>query len=148
MTEADIQVFIDGVKRYFENSVSLAAQVSTPYLVNSTEAPAEDFTGIIGVSGGRKGCVYFSAPRAMLQHLLLGLGEPTVTSELMRDLVGEVANTVSGNARAVFGSDFMISVPVVVQGRPENLQLPKQLKAFVVPFQWQSYSAMLVVCLE
>lgn len=148
MTETDIQVFIDGVKRYFENSLELPAEVSTPYLVSSGDTPTNHFTGIIGISGERKGCVYFTAPRAMLSRLLLGLGETNIDQELMRDLVGEVANTISGNARAKFGSNFMISVPVVVQGKPENLQLPRQLKAFVIPFQWQSFSASLVVCLE
>lgn len=148
MTESEVQVFIDGASRYFTTVSNRKVSVGTPYLVTPTETPAKDVTGIIGISGERKGCVYFSAPRIMLHHLLLSLGENSVDNELIMDVAGEVANTISGNAREEFGSQFMISVPVVVKGRPENIQLPKQMQAFVIPVHWQNYAASLVVCLE
>lgn len=146
--ESEIQVFIDGTKNYFNTVSNKKVAVGVPYLVPSNSTPAKDFSGIIGVSGERKGCVYFSAPRIMLHHLLLSLGEISIDVELMRDLVGEIANTVSGNARSSFGSEFHISVPVVVQGAPEAIQLPKKMQSFVIPVSWQNYSADLVVCLS
>jgi chemotaxis protein CheX len=66
----------------------------------------------------------------------------------MCDLVGEVANTISGNARRDFGKDFMISVPQVVAGDPEKVQTPDNTRSFVIPINWRSHSAQLVVCLE
>ncbi len=148
INENEIQVFIDACKHYFTTISDREVKVRPPYLIDIDELPANDYMGIIGVSGNRKGCVYFSSPKAMLRHLLLSLGEDVATAELMRDLVGEVANTLSGNARTSFGAEFMISVPVVVEGKPESIHLPKHLKAFMIPLMWQSYTASLVVCLE
>lgn len=144
----EIQVFIDGTKRYFNTVSNKQLDVGTPYLVSTKHLPGQDYTGIIGISGNRKGCVYFSAPRILLRHLLLSLGEKEYAEELLIDLVGEVANTVSGNARNEFGSDFMISVPMIILGKPNSIQLPEALnKAIVIPITWQNYSAMLVACL-
>lgn len=149
LQESEIQVFINGTKHYFTTVSDRQLNIGTPYLAPTSHLPSQDFTGIIGVSGDRKGCVYFSAPRILLRHLLLSLGEKDTSEDLLIDIVGEVANTVSGNARGEFGSNFMISVPLVVQGKPDRIQLPQQLnKAIVIPVQWQNYGASLVACLE
>ncbi|MGH1539730.1 MAG: chemotaxis protein CheX [Arenicella sp.] len=146
--DKEIQVFIDGTKHYFSTISDDAVVVGTPYLVDPKETPARDFTGIIGVSGARKGCVYFSAPKTMLRYLLSSIGETQISDELIHDIVGEVANTLSGNARDKFGAQFMISVPIVVQSLPDSIQLPTHLQAFVIPIEWQTLQAYLVVCLE
>lgn len=52
--------------------------------------------------------VYFTAMRSMLVRLLAIMGEPDCSVENLADLVGEMANTISGNARKDFGEDFMI----------------------------------------
>lgn len=148
ITKDEVQVFIDGAKHYFSTISSAEVTIGTPYLVDTGQTPAADFTGIIGISGTRKGCVYFSASTTMLRYVLSSIGETEVSAELIRDMVGEVANTISGNARENFGSQFMISVPVVLQGLPETVQLPKELQAFVIPIQWQTLIAYVVVCLE
>jgi len=149
LQDNEIQVFIDGTKRYFDTASERQLEIGTPYLVSTGHLPGQDYTGIIGISGDRKGCIYFSAPRILLRHLLLSLGEKEYSKELLVDLVGEVANTISGNARAESGSDFMISVPMVLLGKPERIQLPESLdNAIVIPITWQNYNASLVACLE
>jgi chemotaxis protein CheX len=84
----------------------------------------------------------------MLTVLLMRMGETELTEENMADLVGEVANTISGNARRDFGKDFMISVPQVVTGDPERVSIPDNTRSFVIPINWRSHAAQLVVCLE
>lgn len=149
LQESEIQVFIDGTRHYFTTVSDRELFIGTPYLVGTNHLPSQDYTGIIGVSGDRKGCVYFSAPRIMLRHLLLSLGEKNSSDDMLVDIVGEVANTVSGNARSQFGSNFMISIPLVVQGKPDSIQLPGKLdKGIVIPIQWLNYSASLVACLD
>jgi len=66
----------------------------------------------------------------------------------MRDLVGEVANTISGNARRDFGRDFVISVPSVLSGERPEVALPPGARSFVIPINWRSHSAKLVVSLR
>ena len=148
MSEEMLQVFIDGALRYFKHTNDKEVQMGTPYLVENTEPAAYDFTGIIGVSGPKKGCVYFSAPRILLKHLLFSIGETDTSNENIIDLVGEVANTISGNARGVYGKSFMISVPLVIQGAPGQIHLPKDSRSYVIPVYWKSYNAMVVICFE
>jgi chemotaxis protein CheX len=116
--------------------------------VENTRPEAMDFTGIIGISGPHKGRVYFTAPTVLLKHLLLALGERVVSKNNVIDVVGEVANTVSSNARREFGKDFLISVPVVVEGAPSSIHLPEALRSYVIPVAWKNYHASVVICLQ
>ena len=83
--------------------------------------------------------------KALTKHIL-GLDE--VSTEDIKDLIGEIANTISGNVRQAYGSDFMISVPVVVEGPARDIKLPENIQSFVIPLTWQTYKSYLVVCLE
>ncbi|MES2673209.1 MAG: chemotaxis protein CheX [Pseudomonadota bacterium] len=148
MSEQTLQVFIDGAVRFFEHTNDKEVKVGTPYLVENINPAAYDVTGIIGISGPSRGCVYFTAPRILLKHLLLSIGETDTRSENLFDLVGEVANTISGNARSIFGHEFMISVPVMLEGAPSNIHLPEKSRSYVIPIYWKAYHAAVVICLE
>lgn len=148
MTEETVRVFIEGVMRFFQTTEDREVRIGTPYLVNNDAPAAFDITGIIGISGPYKGCVYFTVPRIFVKHLLMSLGENDTSNEHIFDLVGEVANTISGNARSTFGHEFMISVPVMIEGAPGGIHLPKHLRSYVIPVYWKSYSGAVVVCLE
>lgn len=148
MSEETLQVFIDGAIRFFEHTNDKEVKVGTPYLVENNSPAAYDLTGIIGISGPYRGCVYFTAPRILLKHLLLSIGETDTRSENLFDLVGEVANTISGNARSTFGQEFMISVPIMLEGAPSHIHLPKNLRSYVIPIYWKAYHAAVVICLE
>jgi chemotaxis protein CheX len=148
MDENDLNVLVEGTIRYFGSSVDRAAAVGTPYLLTERgQALVSDYTGLIGVSGARRGCIYFTAPSAMLRHILLSHGETEIDGNYMADVVGEVANIISGNARRVFGHDFAISVPDVFSGRPAAGKLRLGERSFVIPINWRQYRAALVVSL-
>ncbi len=148
MDESNIQVFINSVVHYFKQLNLDNVAVDTPYLLESGDPLAYDFTGIIGISGVRKGCVYFSCPKVMATNILICMGEIDSTDDDHCDMVGEVANTISGNARRDFGPEFLISVPVVVQGEPQRISLPKDARSIVIPIRWREHRAALVVCLK
>ena len=148
MDEDDLNVLVDGTVRYFESSVDRGAAVGTPYLLTDrSQAVLSDYTGMIGVSGARRGCIYFTAPSAMLRHILLSHGETEIDGAYMADVVGEVANIISGNARRVFGREFAISVPDVFAGRDDGGKLALGERSFVIPINWRQYRAALVVSL-
>lgn len=148
MTRVELETFVDGTTHFFLTAGNQPATVGSPYLVNEGSPGIQEYTGIITVAGKRKGIVYFTASRPMLTVLLMRLGETEVTPENMCDLVGEVANQISGNARRDFGSEFMISVPRVIAGKPDGAVTPANIRSFVIPINWRSHSAALVVCLE
>lgn len=148
MSEQTLQVFIEGALNYFRHTADKGVKVGSPYLAEEVESIMYEYTGIIGISGPYRGTVYFSAPKLLLTHLLLAIGELDTSAENILDLVGEVANTISGNARAEFGREFMISVPVMVEGSVAKIHTPKHLRSYVIPVYWKAYSAAVVVCLE
>lgn len=148
MTEQDLNVFIDGAVHYFTQVTGDAAHVGTPYLMNTQAAAARGFTGIIGVTGHKRGNVYFTAPQVLVKVLLMSMGEDETTHANMCDAVGEVANTISGNARKAFGKDFMISAPIVVSGKSDKIVVPAEVRSYVVPIAWRGYEAGLVISLS
>lgn len=148
MDEQRIQVFIDSVKSFFMQQTGTDAEVGTPFLSEVKSQLGLGFTGIIGISGQYRGCVYYSAPAELLREVLLRMGETDGTTANLCDLAGEIANTVAGNARRDFGKDFMISVPVVVHGGSEQISLPADLRAVVVPLKWRKHQSVLVVAIS
>lgn len=148
MKESDLHFFIDSTVNYFEEVTNEKAVTGIPYIKD--EAPVVlEFTGIIGISGKRKGSVYITATKAMLSQIAqIILDIDDVGSEDVKDLVGEIANIISGNVRQAYGSDFMISVPVVVEGKAKDIKLPDNIQSFVIPLTWREHKSFLVVCLE
>jgi chemotaxis protein CheX len=148
LEERDIRTFVQGTTHYFEVAAQQAAAVGSPYLVTQGQPETHDYTGVITVTGRRNGIVYFSAPRGMLTVLLMKMNESNVSHENLCDLVGEIANTISGNVRRYFGKDFQISVPTVVSGDAQPANIPAACRPVVIPINWRSHVAKLVVCLK
>jgi chemotaxis protein CheX len=147
MNDQDIQVFITGVRRYFESLRKDLRVVIEPPFIKDDEKPFLEYTGIIGISGKTHGAVCFTANGVMLENILRFLNEAPINRELICDLVGEIANTLSGNAREEFGRDFLISVPVVLTGADVHFQFPPEGRNYVIPIVWQTEKAYLLVCL-
>ena len=148
MDDQDIEVFITGVRRYFESLKPDSGVVIEPPFIKDQERPLLEYTGIIEISGKAHGAVCFTANGLMLKNILGFLNESPGSQEMLRDLVGEIANTLSGNAREEFGRDFLISVPVVATGNDSKFRLPEDGRNYVIPIIWQSEKAYLLVCLS
>ena len=148
MDDQDIQVFITGVRRYFESLRTDARVVIEPPFIKDQERPLLEYTGIIGISGKAHGAVCFTASGVMLEKILGFLNESPSSREMLCDLVGEIANTLSGNAREEFGRDFLISVPVVATEKDFGFRFPEDGRNYVIPIIWQTQKAYLLVCLS
>jgi len=148
MNNENLKVFVDGVTNYFETVSNEPAEVGTPYLISDINQNLMDFTGIIGISGNHKGSVFFTAPRALLVHLLNDLGILSTRDDKLMDLVGEVSNTVSGNARREFGDQFLLSVPVVLRGKSDDIAIAKTVEIYVIPIVWRHLKSNLIINLE
>ena len=62
-----------------------------------------EYNGLVSFMGGYTGYVMVSMPAAMLRDLLVLQHEHNVSEANLLDAVGEIANTLAGNARKVFG---------------------------------------------
>jgi chemotaxis protein CheX len=148
LQEQELKTFVEGTTNYFEVAAQQPATIGSPYLVTEGVPAVHDYTGVINITGKREGVVYFTAPRAMLTVLLMKMQESDFSHDNMRDIVGEVANTISGNARRDFGREFVISVPSVVAGEKSEITVNPGTRCFVIPINWRSHSAKLVVALK
>ncbi|MBI1891961.1 MAG: chemotaxis protein CheX [Burkholderiales bacterium] len=147
LNETELKIFIDAVTHYFSHLTKEPATIRSSYLAESA-MPYFDYTGLITLSGRFRGCIYFSAPRLLVRELLIKLQEPDTCEDNLLDAVGEVANTISGNARRHFGSSLEISVPVTVRGTTQQIKIGTRARPFAIHLRWQRYDAVVVVDIE
>lgn len=147
--DATCSLFINSVNNYFRHLTEIDSKLNVPYLKQSEGLVLKDYTGMIGISGNRKGFVYISANRQMYEDLIkifIGIDEPS--DEDILDMAGEISNVVAGNVRANLGANFMISVPVVFQGMPAQLKIPDDVSIYVIPIIWNNHEAFVVIGLQ
>jgi len=147
--DATCNLFINSVNNYFRHLTEVDSKLNVPYLKESEGLVLKDYTGMIGISGNRKGFVYISANREMYEDLIkifIGIDKPS--DEDILDMAGEISNVVAGNVRANLGANFMISVPVVFQGMPSQLKIPDDVSIYVIPIIWNSHEAFVVIGLQ
>lgn len=146
---ADIKVFSDAAMAFFKATTGSPATVRTAYLLADPEVAVwNDFQGLIELSGKFRGSVVFSAPRGLLSHVLLKIGERDYSEASHRDIVGEIANQMSGYARRHFGESMDISPPKFIAATQKPADGAIRLSPFVIPLVWDRYEAHLVVCME
>jgi chemotaxis protein CheX len=149
INEKDIHIFVDAVNNFFFQVTQEKVEIKTAYLLEEDLPSATfDLTSYITLSGGFAGRIYFSAPRSMLTHLLLVMGEQTRDNDRLLDAAGEIANTISGNARKHFGETMEISVPVSQATEEDWLKSVVSPRSYVILVKWKHYRASVVVDIQ
>ncbi|MCS6984349.1 MAG: chemotaxis protein CheX [Leptospiraceae bacterium] len=147
MEAKELDVFIQGVIAYFKEVLGEDPEIGTPYLQNTQDkSHLYDYTGIIGLSGSYRGAIYITCEQGILLDIVerfLGIKNPE--AQHLRDMAGELANTIAGNVSRVFGNAFHISVPIIMNGTPNYLALPIEIPAYVIPISVRGKKAALVV---
>lgn len=94
--------------------------------------PSHDIAIIIGITGAVNGEVVFSMGLNMVnkisESLVPGLSEAQIKMEY-KDIVGELANMITGNAMNLFaysGKRVEMTTPTVVEGKDFTITLMKQ----------------------
>lgn len=145
--EHEIQVFVEAVSRYFLQITGQKAEIRAAFLTDGDQVlPVFEFTGMIKISGGYYGAIYFSADRYLLSRLLQVMNEPRHGEDHLLDAVGEIANTLAGNARQHFGESMEVSVPLTM-GEDESKRLKGLVRArpYVIMIRWKQYEASVIV---
>lgn len=147
--ESTCKLFIESVTNYFKVLTTEDSEISVPYLKETEELELKQFTGMIGISGNKKGYLYFSADKELLEDLIdvfIGLEDPDLDD--IMDMAGEISNVIAGNIRTNMGTDFVISVPLVFEGQPDELEFPDDTFVYVIPVKWKHHHAFVVVGLQ
>lgn len=143
MNETDLRVFADAVRHYFSQLGSEKAEIRTSFLQDSASVPVYDFTGIIRVGGDYSGQVRVSASRRLVLYLLQLNHAPDDSTEACLDAVGELANTLAGNARRHYGERLDVSVPEAYIGSgPHDLS---RQRLMVIMVDWKQYGLAVLV---
>ena len=142
--ESDLRIFVDTVKNYFFNTTAEAAEVVTAFLADDGVMPNHGYTGAITLSGQFEGCVYFTATQALLTRVLASIQEADLSEANLLDAVGEIANTIAGNARQHFGAGLDISVPTRVKS-DAPFAITRRDRPFVIELKWRGQDAAVVV---
>lgn len=153
--ESTCQLFIAAVHKYFDHLGKVSKQpvekseTGVPYVKDKDSIALKDFTGMIGISGNRKGFVYISGEQSLYKDLIkIFLLNDNPSTDQIADMAGEVSNVISGNVRESYGNDFMISVPIVFTGKPGHIKFPEDVPVFVIPISWKQHEAFVVIGLE
>lgn len=148
MQDSELKTFVNSISNYFNRLGEAKLTVGIPYVKEGNQFIGE-ITGVIGLTGKRKGGIFFTCPMGMVDDVIRDYTSIEDKSlEARKDMIGEIANTISGNASEAFGNDFQISVPIVITGKPDGVDMPTRVPTFVVPIEWKSHKAYLVVGVE
>jgi chemotaxis protein CheX len=147
MEEYILKVFSKSTLRYFDAVAGAGAVLGTPYLGGENESAGLGFSAVIGISGSYRGNIYYTASREMLNAVLPLLGEKNPDEQLCAELVGEVTNTISGNAREQLGGGFMISTPLILQGKPLFVRPTRGVALYVLPITWRQHASRLLIAI-
>lgn len=148
MEETILKIFAQSVTRYFDTVADGQAVLGTPYLSGDHESVAFDFSAVIGITGSHRGNIYYTAPREKLHALLPLIGEAAPDDRLCAELVGEITNTISGNAREQLGAGFMISTPFIIEGKPLSVHTAKDTTCYILPVTWNQHRSRVLVALR
>jgi chemotaxis protein CheX len=154
ISETELRLFVDSIKHYFSVTTRQEPQVTSAYL-GSENMQGHEFNGLVSFSGSYNGHVIVSMPPRMVRELLLLQHETDLNDDNLLDAVGEVANTLAGNARKQLGAGLEISVPLKFQGHLNDAQgtasstrVRLRQRPFVITLRWNHHSALVCVDLE
>ena len=146
LSEDDLRLFVDSVTRYFRVTTQQEPHITSAYLATQ-EIQAHAFNGIVSFSGSYNGHVIVSMPPKLLRELLLLQKETDISDSNLLDAVGEIANTLAGNARKQFGGDLEISSPLTLQG-DMGTRARVRKRPFVITLKWNHQNALVCVDME
>ena len=142
----ELKLFVESVRGYFKVLTRQEPQITSAYLATS-DLQGHDYNGIVSFSGSYNGHVIVSMPGQLLKELLLLQGETDVSQGNLLDAVGEIANTLGGNARKSLGPALQISVPVRLHGT-SGIQARVRKHPYAITLRWNHQPAVVCVDME
>jgi chemotaxis protein CheX len=144
--ESELKLFVDAVRRYFQVLTRQDPQVTSAFLATG-DLEGFDYNGIVSFSGAFNGHVMVSMPPQLLKELLLMQGETDLSESNLLDAVGEIANTLGGNARKALGSGLQISVPMKLHGA-SGIRARVRKRPYVITLRWNHQPALVCVDMD
>ena len=143
--------FVKATTNILSTMAGIVAAPGMPY-VKKDQIACGDISAIIGVTGPRNGTISVSFSAASATALVVGmLGEDVEDLQQdMQDAVGEVANMISGQARASIAEQGLVlqgSTPSVVVGKDHTIHHITKAAVMAIPFATQDGEFTVEFCL-
>ena len=146
LNEDDLKMFVNSIKRYLQVTTRQEPQITSAFL-GTSDVEGFEFNGIVTFSGSYNGHVVVSMPPKLVREILLLQHETDLSDGNLLDAVGEIANTLAGNARKAMGPDLQISVPIKLQGA-HGMKARVRKRPYVITLRWNHHLAMVCVDME
>jgi chemotaxis protein CheX len=146
LNETDLKLFVDSIRNYLKITTRQEPQITSAFL-GTGDIEGFEFNGIVTFSGSHNGQVVVSMPDKLVREILLLQHETDLRESNLLDAVGEIANTLAGNARKALGAELEISVPVKIQGI-HSLKGKVREHPYVITLRWNHYEAMVCVDMD
>lgn len=143
--------FVKATTNILTTMAGITATPGKPY-VKKDQVACGDISAIIGVTGPCNGTISVSFSAASATALVVGmLGEDVEDMDQdMQDAVGEVANMISGQARATIAGEGLVlqgSTPSVVVGKDHTIHHITKAAVMAIPFAMQGGEFTVEFCL-
>lgn len=139
-----LQPFIAATRKVLSTMAMIESKPQKPYLKNDNQVEAlGDISAVIELSGECKGSIGISFTKSCVLKIanqMLGEEISEINDEIA-DMVGELVNMISGDARrelVKLGMTFTAGIPLLLRGVPHHLDHYVQEKVIVIPFQTES----------
>jgi len=121
-TETLTSALVQIVESVFETMMSLpVAECGTPWL------PSGDrLTSALHLSGDWNGAVLLECDRGQACRFagrFLSMDPPDAVDDVVRDVLGELANMIGGNLKCVLTAGIRLSMPSIVDGSDYSLRV-------------------------
>lgn len=146
LNEDDLKLFVDSIRNYLKVTTRQEPQITSAFL-GTGDIEGFEFNGIVSFSGSHNGQVIVSMPLKLVREILLLQHETDLKDGNLLDAVGEIANTLAGNARKALGPQLEISVPVKMQGA-QGIRTRVRRHPYVITLRWSLYEAMVCVDMD
>ena len=146
LNENELKMFVDSVRHYFKTTTAQEPQITSAFL-GTGDVEGYEYNGIVSFTGSYNGQVIVSMPPRLLRELLLLQHETDMSDGNLLDAVGEIANTLGGNARKTLGPELNRSVPVTLQGATSSRSRVRR-HPYVITLRWNHQPAVVCVDME
>jgi chemotaxis protein CheX len=148
VNEDQLKIFISVMRQYFEKVTGSRIEVGVPFLKDESSNVLLSYTGVIGISGKMKGAIYITADEDLITELINYIApKKNLQKEDFSSMIGELANTIAGNAQKTLGPEFHISIPIILTKDKSGTSSSIIIKAptFIFPLKWSEKDAFLAV---
>jgi chemotaxis protein CheX len=144
--------FIKAAQDILQTMANLHPVVGAPY-VKREKTQEGDLSALIGVTGDRRGTISITFQRNAAYALLVGMLGDDVhdVQNDMEDVVGEITNMVSGQARASLvetGLTMHGSTPTIIAGQGHTLHHKASGPPIAIPFELGDGKFTIEFCFE